>query len=118
MAILGPVVAVVGSLSLVLYFSRRVEDHEELLLRYGSLASETQMEEPTPEHLRRCAHQERQIFAGEPPTYWALKAACYNEVLRTRGRNKQTYNISLSPRLLMNFVKFDRNPAFRRITGD
>jgi hypothetical protein len=47
-----------------------------------------------------------------------LKAACYNEVLRARGRNKHLYNISLLPRLLMNFVKFDRDPAFRRIIGD
>ncbi|MDQ3730753.1 MAG: hypothetical protein M3329_02045 [Pseudomonadota bacterium] len=117
-AILGLVIAVAGALSLVLYFSRRVEDHEKLLLRYDKLASEIQMEEPTPEHLRRCAHQERQIAVGEPPTYWALKAACYNEVLRARGRNKHLYNISLLPRLLMNFVKFDRDPAFRRIIGD
>lgn len=116
-AILGLVIAVAGGLSLVLYFSRRVEDHEKLLLRYDKLASEIHMEEPTPEHLRRCAHQARQIAAGEPPAYWALKAACSNEVLRARGRHKHLYNISLLSRLLMNFVKFDRDRAFRRIIG-
>lgn len=117
-AMLGLVIAVAGSFALVLYFSRRVEDHEKLLVRYSRLASEIQMEEPTAEHLRRCARQERQIAASEPPTYWALKAACYNEVLRARGRSKHLCNLRLLPRLLMNFAKFDRNSAYRRIIRD
>lgn len=117
-AVFAFVIAVACALSLVLYFSRRAEDHEKLLLRYAKLASDIRMEEPTPDHLRRCFHQERRIAATEPPTYWALKAACYNEVLRAHGGKKHLYNISLLPRLLMNFVKFDRDSAFRRTIGD
>lgn len=117
-AVLGFAIAVAGALSLVLYFSRRAEDHEKLLLRYAKLASEIRMEEPTPDHIQRCFHQGRRIAATEPPIYWALKAACYNEVLRAHGAKKHRYNISLLPRLLMNFVKFDRDRSFRRTIGD
>lgn len=116
-AVIGLVIAVAGTLSLVLYFSRRADDHERLALRYDKLAYEVRMEAPTPEHLSRCSHQARQIAVTEPPTYWALKAACYNEVSRADGRDKHLYNIRLFPRLLMNFVKFDSERAFRRTIG-
>lgn len=117
-SVFGFLTAVAGALGLVLYFSGRAEVHEKLLQRYDKLASETRMEEPTAEHLRRCAQRERQIAATEPPTYWALKAACYNDVLRAHGRKKRLHNIRLLPRLLMNVVKFDENRYFRRTIGD
>jgi hypothetical protein len=102
-------VVVLGALDLVLYCSRRGEDHEVLLKRYQKLASELRTEEQTLAHLAGWSRQQRQIAASEPPTYWALKAACCNDVLQARGRHQRRYNVSLLPRLLMNFVKFNRD---------
>jgi len=112
-AVFGLGIAVLGALGLVLHFSRRVGNHEELLKRYDRLASELCAEEQTLERLQRWSRQERQIAVGEPPIYWALKAACYNEVSKAHGGKKNLYSISLLPRLLVNFVKFDRDSFSR-----
>jgi hypothetical protein len=106
-AVFGIGIAVVGALGLVLHLSRRTGDHEKLAMRYTRLASELRTEEPTPEHLRHWSQQERHIAASEPPIYWALKAACCNEVLQAQGQTKGLYNLGWLPRLLINVFKFD-----------
>lgn len=117
-AVFGFGIAVLGALGLVLHFSHRVEKHEKLSLRYNRLASEIRTDEQTPERLQRWSRQEREIAASEPPIYWALKAACRNEVLRARGGKKNLYHIRLLPRLLVNFVKFDRDNFTRRASRE
>jgi hypothetical protein len=107
-ALFGFGVAVLGALGLVLYCSHWGEDHEELLRRYERLAAEVRTEEQPLAYLRIWSRQQRQIAAREPPIRWALKAACRKPVLQARATKQPRYKISLLPRLLMNFFKFDR----------
>jgi hypothetical protein len=117
-AVFGFGVAVLGALGLVLHFSHRVEKHEKLSMLYSRLASEVRMDEQTLERLQHWLRQERDMAANEPPVYWGLKAACCNEVLRARGGQQSPYNISLLPRLLVNFVRFDRDDFPRRASRE
>lgn len=117
-AVSGFGVVVLGALSLVLHFSHRVEKHEKLSMRYDRLASEIRAEDHTLERLQHWSRQKREIAASEPPIYWALKAACCNEVLQARGGKRNLYHIRLLPRLLVNFVKFDRDNFSRRASRE
>jgi hypothetical protein len=111
-AVFGFCLALLIAPGLVLYCSRRGEDHENLLRRYERLASELRTEEQTPAHLAGWFRQQRRIAASERRTDRAMNAACCSDFLQARDRHQ--YNIRLPPRLLMNFGKFDLDRFCKR----
>lgn len=88
------VAAVFGAVELVFGLGHRARDHQLLHRRFSELAARIwRVGEPTEAEMREFEAERKEIEADEPPIYWAVEAASYNEAheaMGWRGRVKIT----------------------------
>lgn len=108
------IAAVVAASDLVWNFSHRARDHEMLVRDFTELAVALNEAEVTQAAIAACVRRRMGIEAREPPTFWAVEADCYNEVVRARGSNPDYLcTIPRRHRWLMHWLRFERYSYFR-----
>ena len=75
---------VIGSLQLVLDLGGQARNHEFLKRRYFEVLAEIEkLENPSQVDKSRLKAQLLSLSAEEPPTYWALDAIAYNQIVHS-----------------------------------
>ena len=97
-----------AAIDLVFFFSHHARNHEFLYRRYNELVARIRTEDHAEESYRKWCKEDHEIGADEPPTYWALEADCYNEVVRARGLGKEYLRkLRLWHRCCMHYFRFE-----------
>lgn len=102
----GLALTVLGTIDLVIGFSRRAKDHEVLNKQFHSLLIEMQMEKPSVERLQQWKRKRLNIEAEEPPIYRALDVSCHNEEVMAMGVPKEQFKLSRCQKLFMHFLRY------------
>ena len=91
----GAAAAIFAAIDLVWGLSHQAKNHEILFRRFSELAiSIRTTRAPTAELHAEWVRKRIDIETDEPPIYWALEAACDNEVRRAWGKDNELVHIN------------------------
>ena len=80
---------VVGAVNAAWNLTHKARDHEMLARRWHDLACRININQASERAVEEWRVGEHAILADEPPTFYALNAACHNAVCQARGSGRE-----------------------------
>ena len=80
---------VVGAVNAAWNLTHKARDHEILARRWHDLACRINITQASEQAVEEWRVGEHAILADEPPTFYALNAACHNAVCQARGSGRE-----------------------------